>query len=324
MAKVMVIGARRRRQGVGEFLAQAFSAAGAEVSAIVGTSPETASLAQAQLHERYGIRCSAHTSIDEALEREAPDIAVICSPFEVHYEQLRAVQRAGAHCLCEKPLWWGETNDRIAETKSIVDGFITHDRYLALVTQWPYTLPAFYSIYPQLKEQPVTDFQMTLSPMRAGLSMILGSAPHLLSMLQHLLGHGTVGSPRARFLGSDQSRLELDFEYRHAAGNTAVHFEASVCTHPPRPASYAINGFRVERQITLPQYRTSFVGQKRHVEVEDPLTLLAVDYLNKVETHCAVDRQALIDSILALDILYTSACKVSMTDDENRASPIRR
>lgn len=323
MTKVMVIGARRRRQGVGEFLAHAFSVAGADVCAIVGTSPETAALAQAQLRERYGIRCTAYTSIVEGLEREVPDIVAICSPFDFHYEQLQAVLRAGAHCLCEKPLWWGETHDRIAATKSIVDGFIAQHRYLALVTQWPYTLPTFYRIYPELKNQPLVDFHMRLSPTRTGLNMVLDSVPHLLSMLQYLIGQGTVESPRAIFLDSDQSRLELDFGYRHGAGHTAVRFEASVCIEPPRPASYAINGCRIERRIMLPQYRTTFVGQKHQVEVEDPLRLLAVDYLNKVETRRETDRQNLIDGIAALDAIYASARKNSATEDDSRASSIR-
>ena len=323
MARVIVIGARRRRQGVGEFLAQAFSGAGADVCAVVGTSPETAALAQTQLRERHGIRCTAYSSVETALRSENPDIVAICSPFEVHYEQLQAVQRAGAHCLCEKPLWWGESGDRIAATESIVDGFAAQNRYLALVTQWPYTLPAFYRIYPEQENRPVASFHMRLSPTRAGLNMVLDSVPHLISMLRHLLGYGTIATVRARFPGSGESRLELDFEYRHDAGSTGVRFEASVCVDPPRPASYAINGLRVERRIALPQYRTSFVGPNRQVEVQDPLTLLAVDYLNKVQTRRATDRRGLIESIAALEVLYASASAAATGDARYGASPAR-
>ena len=319
----MIIGARRRRQGVGEFLAKAFSGAGADVCAIVGTTPETAALAQSQLRERYEIQCAAYSSVETALRSEAPDVVAICSPFEAHYQQLQAVQRAGAHCLCEKPLWWGEAGNRVAETEAIVDGFDEQSRYLALVTQWPYTLPAFYRIYPDQENRPVSDFRMQLSPTRPGLNMVLDSVPHLISMLQHLLGYGTIASARTRFFGSDRSRLELDFEYRHNAGGTAVHFEASVCASPPRPASYAINGWRVERQIALPQYRASFVGSNRQVEVQDPLTLLAVDYLNKMQTHRATDRRGLIESIAALEVLYTSASAAATGDAEYGESPTR-
>lgn len=322
MAKVLVIGARRRRQGTGEFLARAFALAGAEVGAIVGTSAETAGQAQAQLRERHGIRCAAYTSVLEALERETPDIVAICSPHEVHYEQLQAVRQAGAHCLCEKPLWWGEADDRRAATEQLVDGFIARGRFLALVTQWPYTLPAFYRIFPGLRGQPVADFRMTLSPIRSGLDMILDAAPHPLSMLRQLVGYGTVASPRARFFGADQRHLELDFEYRHGAGTTSVHFTTSVCSEPPRPASYAINGARIEREIALPEYRIEFVGDRRRVGTEDPLQLLVADFLKKVDTQCVVDRQALIDDVAGLEILFNCAVD-AFTGGGARVTPAR-
>ena len=41
MQRVVVIGARRRRQGIGEFVAQYFAECGAEICGLVGTSPET-------------------------------------------------------------------------------------------------------------------------------------------------------------------------------------------------------------------------------------------------------------------------------------------
>ncbi len=323
MARVMIIGARRRRQGIGEFLAQAFAAAGADVAAIVGTSPETVGQAQARLRERYGIRCAAYTSVVAALEREAPDIVAICSPYDVHHDQLQAVQQAGAHCLCDKPLWWGATQDRVAATMRIVDGFIARRRYLALATQWPYTLPAFFSLYPQAKSQPVADFEMMLSPIRPGLNMILDAAPHPLSMLQELVGYGAVSAPRLRFLDPDQRdqrRLELDFEYWHGTGTTAVHFKTAVCAEAPRPASYAINGYRVEREIALPEYQVSFAGDGRRLRVEDPLQLLVADFLDKVKTNCAVDRRALIDSIGALEVLYSCGSNVPVAESEACAS----
>ena len=321
MARVMIIGARRRRQGVGEFLAHAFAVAGADVAAIVGTSPETVGQAQAQLRERYGIRCGAYTSVVAALEREAPDIVAICSPYDVHHDQLQAVQQAGAHCLCDKPLWWGETQDRVAATMRIVDGFIARQRYLALATQWPYTLPAFFSLHPQVKSQPVADFEMMLSPIRPGLNMILDAAPHPLSMLQALVGYGAVGAPRLRFLDPDQGQLELDFEYRHGTGTTAVHFKTAVCAEAPRPASYAINGHRIEREIALPEYQIWFAGDGRRLRVEDPLQRLVADFLDKVKTDRAVDRRALIDSIGALEVLYGCGGDAPVAESEACASP---
>ena len=321
MIKVMIIGARRRRQGIGEFLAQAFSMAQADVCAIVGTTAETAAEAQTALHQRYGIQCAAYSSVATALEVETPDIVVICSPFEAHLEQLRLVMQSGAHCLCEKPLWWEQSQDRLAVTRELVDGFRDRGRYLALVAQWPYTLAAFYSLYPQVKDQPITDVEMMLSPMRPGRIMILDAVPHLLSILQHLLGHGQIDNPRLSFSDPDQRHLELDFDYRHATGVTRARFRASVCEQPPRPASYAINGLRVEREIILPEYTLSFVGDSGRVELEDPLQLLVNDFLHKVSTQCTLDRESLIDSIAALEQIYACDSEAPLSQNQATISP---
>ena len=49
MLSVLVIGARRRRQGIGEFVARSFAGAGAEVRGIVGTTPQSVEETRAHL-----------------------------------------------------------------------------------------------------------------------------------------------------------------------------------------------------------------------------------------------------------------------------------
>ena len=303
MAKALIIGARCRRQGIGEYVARSLSRAGAGVRAIVGTTAETAGEAREALR-RYGIECSAYTSVEAALQHERPDVVAICSPYAVHYENLEAVLESGAHCLCEKPLWWAKDANRKAATARIVDGFIEAGRYLAMITQWPYTLPAFYDLYPRVERQPVERFAMELSPIAPGRGMILDAAPHLLSMLQSLVGLGEIRAPRLRFRDRTQRELEVDFDYHHTAGAASVAFRASVCVGRPRPACYVINGFRVDRGGKLPEYEIYFSGGGRRVRLEDPLELLVKDFLEKVEAGATADRGALIHSITALEELY--------------------
>lgn len=309
MIKVIIVGARRRRQGIGEFLAKAFSVAGAEVVAVVGTTPETAELAKTNLFEHHAIDCVAYDSLALAIEKETPDIVAICTPFESHLEQLQQVLDAGVHCLCEKPIIWGAENN-IAETKKIVDGYFHNKQYLSLVTQWPFTLDAFNKLYPQVKNQPVTEFEMTLSPIRPGPDMVLDAAPHLLSMLQALVGNGKIHNINSSFINKRQ-QLNLIFDYQHLSGNTSVRFTTTVCEEIPRPASYTINGCNLSREIELPDYNIWFNGNNNRVPAEDPLNLLAVDYLEKIKSGCTVDRQALMTSIEALDMIYTSVSKLA-------------
>jgi len=313
MAKVIIVGARRRRQGIGEFLASAFSNAGAEVTAVVGTTPETAGLAQANLLAQYGIKCTAYSSLAIALEKETPDIVALCTPFESHLEQLQLVLAAGAHCLCEKPIIWGLGARNIPESTQVIDNFIHNKRYLSLVTQWPYTLNSFYEIYPEQKDQPVSNFEMTLSPIRPGPDMVLDAAPHIISMLQALVGDGSIENIKSGFTENEKS-LVLDFDYKQTAGaNTRVKFRTTVCEDIPRPASYGINGHVIAREIELPDYNIWFQGKDKRIPASDPLNLLVADFLANIKNKNPVDYQALITSITALDMLYKSVL------DENQS-----
>ncbi len=129
MSRVLVIGARRRRQGIGEFVARWFAARGAEICAVVGSRAESAEIARQKLASSYGIECRAYDAVETALKREEPDIVAICSPYVHHKDHLRAAAAAGAHCLCEKPLWWQkEPSDPGEETVRIVDAFLDRGR----------------------------------------------------------------------------------------------------------------------------------------------------------------------------------------------------
>lgn len=303
MKKIIIVGARRRRQGIGEFLANAFVEAGAEIVAVVGTSPETAALAQANLIEQFGIQCTAYDSLAIALAKESADIVAICTPFEAHLQQLELVLAAGINCLCEKPVVWGMGSKNIAQTRQIVDGFIDKNLYLSLVTQWPYTLPTFYELFPREKNKTVATFEMTLSPIRPGPDMVLDAAPHLLSMLYELVGHGEIQASASSF-SDDEHELAMSFKYKHKTGITAVKFRAAVCEQIPRPASYSINGHSVSREIELPDYSIWFEGNDRRVPAIDPLNLLTADYLNKIENKVTTNHQRMVSSIEGLNMLY--------------------
>jgi len=304
MVSVVIIGARRRRQGIGEHVARAFAAAGAEVRGIVGTSQATADQARAALAARYNLHCAAYDSLATALDREGPDIVAICSPYRVHRDQLRAVAEAGCHCLCEKPLWWGEGVTRAETTGELVDAFVRAGRYLAPVTQWPYTLPAYYRLHPDTEGAAIETFAMELSPIAGGPTMVLDAVPHLLSMLHHLVGVGEIVAPRSRFLDRTQAAMELGFDYLHGGGATLVRFTAAVCASQPRPAAYAINERRAERRIQLPEYRMSLAAGATQVTMEDPLELLVADFLAQVARRIIPDRRCLVHGITALAELF--------------------
>ena len=106
--RVLIIGARRRKQGLGEFIARCFHEQGAEICGIVGTSSQSVDNAAEHLHLQYGISTQGYTDLKTAIEQAKPTIVVIASPTDVHHQHLKTVAAFGISCLCEKPLFWNE------------------------------------------------------------------------------------------------------------------------------------------------------------------------------------------------------------------------
>ncbi|MCI0650956.1 MAG: Gfo/Idh/MocA family oxidoreductase [Planctomycetes bacterium] len=327
MKRTVVIGARRERQGIGEFVARALAHAGAEIVAVVGRSDASAEEARRTLAARYGIRCRAYGSAAAALEREAPEIVAICSPFRLHAEHLALAAEARAHCLCEKPMWWPERMADLARgTAALVDSFLARERRLALVTQWPQTLPWFYRLYPSAEGERLTRFEMELAPDSTGAQAVLDSLPHVLSMLQALTGTGAVADARADFARADRRELLVDFVYKPATiealsaperstssidvRSIDVHCRLVTCSAPPRPAAYALNGRRVDREIALPAYTMSLRGEGSSVELVDPLELLAREFMEKTQSAAPANRQALEESVTLLAPLWEAVRKL--------------
>lgn len=320
--RVAVIGARRKRQGTGEYVAREFARCGCDVRAIVGTSESTIELARKALRQRYDIDCVGFTSLAALLRSEPVDIVAVCSPAEAHLPQLELAVQAGCHVFSEKPLWWSDhlrhcenAAEMVREpTQRLLEQFLKQGRYLALNTQWPFTLDAFRQLHPQagVGDGLIERFSMWLSPTNSGLNMLVDSAPHLLSMLYALAGPGLLEQVRVRYrdipeLGTG-SGLELNCVYSHKRGTAQVHFKLARCPQPPRPAGYSVNGFGVQRHVDLPGYLLSFVSNGNTVAVRDPLAAAVEDFVQAIDSGRAPDTTSVVDGMVQLQQLVAVAC----------------
>ncbi len=298
--RVLILGARRRKQGLGEFIAQYFHEQGAEICGIVGTSLNSVEDTARHLQQQYGISTQGYTDLNAAIEQTNPTVVVIASPTRVHRQHLEAVAAFGISCLCEKPLIWKEGKTcEPEEVERLVESFCGDGQLLQLVTQWPQTLDEYYSLYPEVKDQPVERFQMLLGPASSGVNMVIDSLPHVLSMVHCLTGIGEVQNPRAAY--KNPEHLTVSFEYRYATGFLEVVVDLIQTPESPRPAGYAINGHAVRRSIQLPEYQMMFTGEsQKQVAVADPLKKRVRRYLADLESGQSTDKKQMIASMIDL------------------------
>lgn len=320
--RVLVVGARRRRQGIGGFVAEKFHRCGAEVCGIVGTSTESAGIAREELLARDVPCGGVYSDLERAIETSGPDIVAICTPHGHHFEALDTVANYSVDCLCEKPLGWDESPEaRIATSEAIVSRYAEGGRLLGLVTQWPETLEGYFALYPELRERPVERFEMLLAPINTGRTMVPDAGPHPISMLQRLLGYGDIEDVRVEY-SSDRGREScLDFRYRHERGVTEARLLCITCEHSPRPAGFGLNGKWVRRKIELPAYNFWLEKAERAplpekladeyhrvrgtgaLAIRDPLEARIQSFLRESASGARTDTRRLVEGMRGLDAL---------------------
>jgi len=314
--RVGVVGTRTVSQGIGAYVARAFARAGCEVTALVGTRRETVEQARAELSRRFGLECRGYLDVEGLLAGQPLDAIAICSPPAAHRPALASALEAGVHVLCEKPLWWEAESlrrpDLEAQAEVLARAFLERGRLLALNTQWPATLPAYRRLHPQAEQGGVRAFAMRLSP-RGETSgpasarqrrerLVVDAAPHAISLLQALAGHGSVEDAVARE-SAELAGLDLRFLWATPTGRIPVELELRQCPEQPRPAGYAINGHWADREVELPRYAMSLVSRERparRVALDDPLDLHVADFVAGIAAGRRTDLEGLVESLGAL------------------------
>ena len=312
---VAVIGPGRSKQGTGPYIARTFHEQGACISGMTSSSLESATNAVKELKTEFGIATHAYTNLHELLEKKPIDIIAICSPSASHHQYLKVAVKAGCHIFCEKPLWWPSTGIKTetdiqhitTETTQLVDLCKTQNAVLQLNTQWPFTLPTYYEIFPEGNQttEPIESFAMWLSPQSADRTMIIDAVPHLLSMLYALVGAGRIQNIESNYLSiKSNDEINIEFDYLHATGDTKVSLSLISTATMPKPAAYAINGKRVDRHVEPTNYLLSLHSSDKQLPMVDPLECSIKNFLSSIHSKSSLDETALIDSMTHLAQIY--------------------
>lgn len=316
--KIAIVGAARRHQGTGPFVARTFAKFGHEICGVVGTSATSLDETVSMLSNQYDIRTRGYLTLDTLLEEQAVDVLAVCSPADSHLQYLQQALTNSLHVFCEKPLWWPANSSTDftytqyeAEISQLIELAKQNRRNIHINTQWPYTLRDFYAMHPAAlgASGEVRQFAMHLCPQSRGSQMLVDAASHGLSMLYQLTGNGDLREIVIDKLSvSDGTQLTIHFKYVHAKGTTKVTFGLTNSQETPKPASYQINGITVNRLVELPSYQIQLQSNASTVNVADPLEISILDFIANIEAELECDETALM---LGAQHLYSliEACR---------------
>jgi GFO/IDH/MocA oxidoreductase family protein len=318
--RVCVIGARRVRNGTGPYLARQLADAGAELSAVLGTTPATVADAREAL-AADGYPCDAYTNFETMVNEVRPDVLVIATPAGTHRPWLEAALHHELHVLCEKPL----LTVFDPEAALLPYRFAAVGRIMVENCQWPNTLAAFAELHPDCELGKVSQFRMMLAPEFRGLSRWIETLSHPLSLLQAVV-HGPAELQNIRFQESGPAAADARLNFEYCALDRTIDCEVVMQDTGvrPRPAEYALDDYVCRRQIAQPGYQFFFddgyrpegTGDPRKVESVDPQVSCVEDFLQRVliarvsgaapANENLARRQRLLSHLLAA---YTARCK---------------
>ena len=215
----------------------------------------------------------------------------------------------------KKPFWWPEGGIQTPESLQRVSDDTLHlvqqanknNIILQLNTQWVFTLPGYYALYPQQTRAAgaVETFSMWLSPQSMGKDMIIDAAPHLLSMLYALLGAGRIqdlchDSPS----NNPDQDLRIAFNYLHAGSDCEVRLILNSDRCLPNRGLCEFNRPHRQQAVRLPDYLIIIAGTYKQLPIVDPLVSSAKNFLGSIHSGCSSDETALIDGMAHLSQIY--------------------
>jgi predicted dehydrogenase len=281
--RVLLIGARRVRTGTGPYLARFLAEAGLPVTAVLGTTAESATAAAEALAAPGRPQPAAYSDAYTAFDKARPEVVVICSPTASHQDLLARALDASAHVLCEKPLLWagwgsGDRADTLAKA------FELRERHLVVHAQWPYVLPTWRTLTGAREGWQPKRFRMHLEPSSIGPHMILDALPHPLSVLATLLpGSGaSIENLRMDCPGGDPESLDVRFTYRMGIDAIDARIDLRSSKQTPRPAAIGFDGRLAWREIEEPGYQLFLRHAERRIPLPDPARLLVGSFVSLV------------------------------------------
>jgi hypothetical protein len=280
MLRVAIIGARRNRNGIGEYIAKYFHEEKAVIVAVLGRSKES-SQAGASVLRKYGIEATPYVHFEPMVAEVKPDAVVIASPSDTHEEYLTRSIASGLPVFCEKPLFWPVRGEAEEAVGKILERAEDKKLTVAMNCQLPFAMEDYEKLCGKVEKKGSNHFFMRLSPASSGKEMIPDSVPHALSLLYFQYGEGRLGEPSLELTESDD--MDIRFKYLFEGGGCEVHVKLVRKEEQPRELQFGFNQRVVRRRLDVERYGIYFEYGDQRVKIEDPLRKSVASFIKAVE-----------------------------------------
>jgi hypothetical protein len=291
--RVGILGA----SGIGKFHAREFKNAGCDVVAILGSSDESVAKTRVMLKDKFGIEVKAYSNLSDMLSKEKLEVISVCSPPQMHYEQVRECLEKGLHVLCEKPFVLDENSKGFEKSKELFDIAESKKRVLSVNTQWP-------SVLKHVNAERIDSFSMSMEPGYEGIDILTDSTSHMNSMLIKLFGIGEVSE--LKFHEADDKNFVYEFKYNVDGKKCNAKYELRQNKQRPREVAFSINDKRYSRELD-DNYNMKFVHDTGEFDIVEPLSISIGMFVSALDGGvCLVSKEEILENMRMQDYFVDS------------------
>lgn len=269
--RVVILGA----SGIGQVHARIFNQLGVDVCAILGSSNDSAIKTALMLKNKLNIIVRPFSDLNILLKKIKPDAVSICTPPNLHYEQIITCFDHNAAVFCEKPLFWNKAIN-LKELEKKITHIKNHpNRRLFVNTCNASFLDQLGLVKPKNLNSFTFIFYTQGKNKRKEIALDL--LPHALSLLLKLLPINSITNLEEKIT---QNKYLCYFDY----GDCHVKFELQEKVDGPKELSFEIN----DRKFTRIQkgkdenYKVSLLDSytNKLLLAKDPFSIYIKKFLN--------------------------------------------
>jgi hypothetical protein len=271
--KIAILGAGN----IGKYHVREFMGLGADVVAILGSTKESSIKTAQILKEKFNVKVTPYYALEELLKKEQLNAVSICTPPEMHENQIESCLMANLHVMCEKPLIQSNGNNyEIA--KKLFNLADNKNKILTINTQWA-SIINYLGQYDELKNPKRISIHM--EPGKKGIEMLRDHLPHTNSILTRIIPNGK--AEEIDFPLKTDKAITIRFKYKKEGKICDVIYDFKFKKDRPRQIIFSLNKKTFRREIGKGYEQRFVCNDGSRFEIKDPLTISIDKFLRASE-----------------------------------------
>ena len=294
--KIAILGA----SGIGKFHARTFDKLNVEVNSILCSSKVTGKSTSQDLKDSLGLKVNYYDDLDMLLNKSMPDAVAICTPNELHYEQILKVLNKNIPIFCEKPLFWNKKDSFEAFSDKLKVISDHPNRAIFVNTSGAGYVKSIKNLLPLPKDLTSFSFNFTTQGNNKYLDIAEDLMPHGLAMLIELLGFHDITSFKQEY---SESTYKCNFQY----SGCKISFNFKEGKLLKKEFIFYVNEDKYVRiqNSSLKNYEVFLecISQNRKVKIDDPFEVYALRFINFCSNRSNLQKDEFNESSYNLNLM---------------------